>query len=160
AEFQLAVVAEPTNDDFYRELAHTQQFFSKEEAEETYRRAITLRPHYWANYNRLGLYYFDLTRYDEAVRQWQQVIALAPDCLYGYNNIGAAYIKMGRYVEAIPVLESAIAIRPTAAAFTNLGIAYYGRRLFLESVQPFEQGTKLNDKDHVMWGNLGDAYYW
>ena len=87
AEFQRAVEIEPTNDDLYRELAHTQQFFSQAEAEETFKRAIALRPHYWANYNRLGAYYYDLARYDDAVRMFQQVIALAPDCLYGYSNL-------------------------------------------------------------------------
>jgi serine/threonine protein kinase/tetratricopeptide (TPR) repeat protein len=160
AEFQRAVAIEPTNDDFYRELAHTQQFFSKAEAEETFKQAITLRPHYWANYNRLGIYYHDLARYDDAVRMFQQVIALAPDCLYGYGNLGAAYIELGRYTDAIPVLEKATAMRPTAVAFSNLGMAYYGSRRFLESVQTFEQAATLNDKNHIIWGNLGDAYYW
>src|SRR5262249_50321149 len=160
AEFQRAVAIEPTNDDFYRELAHTQQYFSKDEAEETFKQAITLRPHYWANYNRLGIYYHDLARYDDAVDMFQQVIALAPDCLYGYGNLGAAYIKLGRYTDAIPVLEKAKAMRPTAVAFSNLGMAYYGSRRFLESVQTFEQAANLSDKNHIIWGNLGDAYYW
>jgi serine/threonine-protein kinase len=160
AEFQRAVAIEPTNDDFYRELAHTQQFFSKAEAEETFKQAITLRPHYWANYNLLGIYYHEQSRYDDAVRMFQQVIALAPDCLYGYSNLGAAYIKMGRYSDAIPVLEKATMIRPTAVAYSNLGVAYYGGRRFLESAQTFEQAASLADKNHVIWGNLGDAYYW
>jgi serine/threonine-protein kinase len=159
-EFQRAVAMEPTNDDLYRELARTQQFFSQAEAEETFKRAIVLRPHYWANYNRLGAYYYDFVRYDEAVHMFQQVIALAPDCLYGYSNLGGTYVKMGRYTEAIPVLEKSTAIRPTAAASSNLGMAYYGRRHFLESAQAFEQAANLNDKNHVIWGNLGDAYYW
>ena len=160
AEFRRAVEIEPTNDDLYRELAHTQQFFSQAEAEETFKRAIALRPHYWANYNRLGAYYYDLARYDDAVHMFQQVIALAPDCLYGYSNLGGAYIKMGRYADAIPMLEKSTAMRPTAAAYSNLGMAYFGRRRFEESSQTFEQAANLNDKNHVIWGNLGDAYYW
>jgi eukaryotic-like serine/threonine-protein kinase len=67
---------------------------------------------------------------------------------------------MGRYSDAIPVLEKATMMRPTAVAYSNLGMAYYGGRRFLESAQTFERAANLADKNHVIWGNLGDAYYW
>src|SRR5205814_7452267 len=38
--------------------------------------------------------------------------------------------------------------------------AYFDRRRFLESAETFERAVKLNDKNHTIWGNLGDAYYW
>src|SRR6185295_15280192 len=33
-------------------------------------------------------------------------------------------------------------------------------RRFLEAARKFEEAVKLNDKNYVLFGNQGDAYYW
>ena len=67
--------------------------------------ALAIRPHYWANYNVLGRFYFDRTRYDDAVEMFSKVVSLAPENLFGYGNLGGAYVQLGRYNDAIPILE-------------------------------------------------------
>ena len=37
-------------------------------AEETYQRAVDLRPRYWVNHNRLGHFYYNAGRYADAVK--------------------------------------------------------------------------------------------
>jgi tetratricopeptide (TPR) repeat protein len=66
----------------------------------------------------------------------------------------------GKHGEAIPILERSLAIRPTADALSNLGTAYFQMRQYAESAAKFEEAVKLDPKNYVMWGNLGDAYYW
>ena len=160
-EFQRALESELTNDEFRRELARAEEKLGKiQDAEKTLQQAITLRPHYWANYNSLGRFYFNQGRYADAAEMFSQVIKLAPDSLYGYSNLGGAYVRLGRYSDAIPVFERSASIRPTATAYSNLATAYFNKRRFLEAASQFEKAAKLDEKNYIIWGNLGDAYYW
>jgi eukaryotic-like serine/threonine-protein kinase len=160
-EYQRALDIDPTNDDFRREASRVQERLGRSaDAENMLKEAVRLRPQYWANYNGLGGFYFNQTKYAEAADMYAQVIKLAPDTTWGYTNLGAAYIKLGRYDEAIPMLERGVSIRPTALAYSNLGTTYFQRRRFPEAAATFEKATKLDEKNYALWGNLGDAYYW
>jgi TolB-like protein/tetratricopeptide (TPR) repeat protein len=90
------------------------------EAEKTYLRAIELRPHYWAGYSWLGVFYYHQARFREAADMFSQVVALAPDSFRGYSNLGATYVEQARYAVAIKVLEQSIAIRQSDYGYTNL----------------------------------------
>jgi serine/threonine-protein kinase len=161
SEFQRALETEPTSDDAYRGLGAAFEHLGQlAQAERTYRQAIELRPHYWAGYNWLGAFYFNQARYTEAAEMFSQVVALAPDSFRGYSNLGAIYVQQGRYREAIPTLERSVAIRTTATALSNLATAYFYQRRFADSVRPYEEAVKLDERNYVFWGNLGDALYW
>ena len=160
-EFERALQFEPTNDDASRGLARAYERLGKfSQAEKTYRQAIDLRPHYWATYSWLGAFYYSRTRYHEAAEMFSKVISLAPDSFRGYYNLGGTNIAEGRYADAIANLEHSISIRPTANAYSNLGMAYFLLRRFDEAAGSFAQSLKLNDKDYGLWWNLGDAYSW
>ncbi|PYU14282.1 MAG: hypothetical protein DMG29_10030 [Acidobacteria bacterium] len=161
AQFRRAIEAEPTSDDGYRGLALAYEHLGKlEEAERTYRQAIELRPHYWAGYTWLGGFYFRQVRYAEAAEVYKQVIALAPDSWLGYSNLGAMYILQGRYADGIPAFERSLAVRPNVNAYSNLATAYFFTQRFEDAVRSYEGALKLDDRNEIVWGNLGDAYYW
>ena len=161
AQFERAVAAEPTNDDAYRGLADAYERLGKlADAERTYRRAIELRPHYWAGYSWLGTFYYHQARYAEAASMFSQVIALAPDSIRGYYDLGATYNSQGRYADAIGMLQHSIAIRPTAAAYSNLGNAYFYLRRYGEAAGAHEEAVKLRRNNYILWWNLADGYYW
>ena len=161
AQFESAVASEPTNDEAYRGLADTYERLGKlADAEKTYRRAIELRPHYWAGYSWLGTFYYHQARYAEAASMFSQVIALAPDSTRGYYDLGATYNSEGRYADAIGMLQRSIAIRPTAAAYSNLGNAYFYLQRYGEAAGAYEQAVKLSPGEYIFWWNLGDGYYW
>jgi tetratricopeptide (TPR) repeat protein len=44
--------------------------------------------------------------------------------------------------------------------YTNLGNAYFFLRRYEEADRAYEQAVKLNEKDSLLWSNLGDGYYW
>jgi tetratricopeptide (TPR) repeat protein len=160
-EFGRAVAADPTSDDAYRGLADAYERLNKPaEAERTYRRAIELRPQYWAGYNFLGAFYYHQARYSEAASMFSQVVALAPDSFRGYSNLGTTYYYEGFYAEAIGALRRSIAIRPTDAAYSNLGSANFYLRHYDEAAKAYEEAVKLSPKDYILWWNLGDGYYW
>jgi serine/threonine-protein kinase len=66
----------------------------------------------------------------------------------------------GKYAEAIPLLQRSLGIRKTAEATSNLGTAYFQLRRYTDAASAFEQSTQLDAQNYVIWGNLGDAYYW
>lgn len=159
-EFERALRDEPTSDDAYRGLAVAQEHVNQAgQAEQTYQRAIRLRPHYWASYNWLGAFYFRHGRYTDAAAQFEKVISLVPDSFQGYSNLGGAYFALGRYPEAIAMFERSISIRPTYFGLSNLATVYFQLRRFEDSARTFERATQLDDRDYVLWGNLGDAYF-
>jgi serine/threonine-protein kinase len=73
-DFHRALNSDPTNAAAYRGLAkayEARDMFN--EAEATYKRAIELKPDYWAGYNDLGVFYFRLGRYEDAITQFRRV---------------------------------------------------------------------------------------
>jgi serine/threonine-protein kinase len=160
-EFESVVASDPTDDQAHRELAEAYALLGKpEQAEATDRRAIQLRPHYWAGYNWLGVFFYTRSRYREAAEMFEQVVALAPDNERGLFNLGQAYIDQGRYSEAIAILQRSVDLRPTALGFTDLGNAYFYLRQFSLATSAYEHAVQLDDADPLLWWNLGDGYYW
>ncbi len=161
SQFQKATTLDPTNDEAFRGLAKAEQKLNHPaEAEATYKRAIALRPQYWAGYSWLGAFYFRQGRYDDAVKMFKEVISLSPDNFRGYSDLGALYVVQARYSDAIGVLDKSIVIRPTVDAYINLGTAYFYLRKFDAAAHNYEQGLNLDKTSYLVWGNLGDAYYW
>jgi adenylate cyclase len=159
--FKRALDLEPTNDEAFRGLGSAYEHLGLfSEAEKTYRRAIKLKPKYWAGYGYLGSLYVRRGRYSEAAEQFSQVTQLVPDHHFGYSNLGGVYLLEGRYSEAIRVLQHSATLRPTEEAFSNLGTAYFYLRRFSEAAAAYEKAIGLNERDWIIWGNLGDARYW
>jgi tetratricopeptide (TPR) repeat protein len=160
-EFKRAVDLDKNSDMAFRGLAEAyEKLGDVHSAEATYQRAIAIRPQYWAGYDRLGVFYFHQSRYADAIQAFQRVTALAPENFEGYSNLGAMLSNSGNYAEAIKELQRSIDIRPTLEAYSNLGSAYFALRKFGDAAQMYQQGLKLDDRDSLIWGNLGDALYW
>ncbi|HEV2114415.1 MAG TPA: tetratricopeptide repeat protein [Terriglobales bacterium] len=160
-EFQKALSQDNTQVNALRGLADAYEKLGKlPAAEAAYRQAIALRPQYWAGYDWLGAFDFHQARYGEAVQMFQRVIKLAPENFQGYSNLGAALTIQGKYTESIQALKRSIELRPTLEAYSNLGAALFALRRFSEAAETFQQGLKLDDREPIAWGNLGDALYW
>jgi len=161
AEYRRGLELEPTNDTAHGGLAYAyEQLNQLDDAEKTFKQAIAERPNYWATYNWLGLFYQRHARYEDAIAMYSQVISLAPDSFTGYYNLGGVRILQGKYAEAIPLLQRSLEIRKTADATSNLGTAYFQLHRYADSAAAYEQATQLDLQNYVVWGNLGDAYYW
>jgi Flp pilus assembly protein TadD len=130
------------------------------QAEEIYRRAITVRSEYWRNYNLLGGFYVSQGRYPEAEQMFKKVISLAPDSFRGYSNLGGVYILEGRYADAIGALEKSTAIRKTGSALSNLGTADFHMRKFDEAAQAYREAIDFDNDNYALWGNLAAAHYY
>ena len=160
-QYQRALELDPNSDYALGQLADAyQKLGNPAAAEAAYQKAITLRPNYWAVYSGLGALYTGQARYGEAADMFKKVTQLAPDNYSGYSNLGAIYLLQGRYEDAISQLNRSIELRPSANAYSNLGTAYFALRQFSKAADSYQQGVKLDDRNWINWGNLGDALYW
>lgn len=161
AEYQTALRIEPTLDDAHSGLALAYQRLNRpEDAEKAFQKAIALQPNYWVGYNRLGHFHRAQGRLEEAAEMYTQVVALVPDSFIGYSNLGIVRSLQGRYAEAIPLYERSLAIRKTSQATSNLATAYFQAKRYADAARLYEEAVALGPEDAVLWGNLGDAYYW
>ncbi|HEY6222040.1 MAG TPA: tetratricopeptide repeat protein, partial [Candidatus Eisenbacteria bacterium] len=161
AEFQAVLRSDPGSADAALGLAQTYEDRGElVEAEKQYRKAIELRPSFWAGYNHLGRFYYKHARYGQAAELFGRVAELTPDNVRAYNSMGAAYHQMGRSEEAAAAFQRSIAIQPNADAYSNLGTLEFYRGRYSDAVAAFERATALRPGDSYLWANLGDAYRW
>ena len=90
----------------------------------------------WCN---LGLAYFYLKRYNEAIEAYRQALRINPEFAEVWYNLGLTYGNLDRYNDAIEAYRQALRINPELAiAWYNLGGIYYlsgNRAAALEAVQ-------------------------
>jgi tetratricopeptide (TPR) repeat protein len=159
-QFQRSLDLDRTSDETLRLLAAAYQKQGKTSAaEEAYRKAISLRPNSWDVYTAFGAFYYNQARYADAEAMFQKTIKLAPLNFRGYSNLGAIYLLLGRYREAVNALKQSSALRPSFESYGNLGAAYFYMRRYQESAESLQQALKIEDKDWLNWGNLGDTLY-
>ena len=128
------------------------------EAEATLRKAIEVRPESWLGYNHLGLFYYYRGRYRESIEQLRHVVRLTPDNARGYLDLGAVLYYMEDFDQARAMFEKSISIEPMFRALGNLGELYFQDGRVEEAIRLYKEALGINDREHTLWGNLGDAY--
>jgi tetratricopeptide (TPR) repeat protein len=160
-EFHSSVDLDGNNLNAWRGLGRANDHLSNPaEAETAFQKAIEVSPHYWAPYNWLGVFYYRHGRYAEAARMYRAALDRAPDNQRLYYNLAGLYEETGEYGEAIQVLQSSLQKGPSAAAYNNLGVAYFYQHDFKQAADNFRKAASLDDQGWDYWGNLGDALYW
>ena len=161
-QFRQAVNLEPISDEHFTGLATAYENLGRlDEAEKAYLQAIKLRPYYSVGYDSVGLFYLlSAARYKEAEEMFRKAVAVAPEDFRGYGNLGSALTLQGRYREAIASLERSVSLQATAEGYSNLATAYFGLRQFEDAARNYERALTLDNRNYVVWGNLGDACYW
>ncbi len=157
--FQQALRVDPVNAEAHRGLAAAYEGQGNAAlAEETYQAALRLRPDYWRSYSDLGVFYFRRGQYDKAVKQFQELTGMVPDNPRVYASLGGLLHMMGRYQEAVVSYRKSLSIQPTATAYSNLGTTYTSLGRYTEAIPMFEKAIELGTHNHVVYGNLGEAY--
>ena len=137
-----------------------EQMGSVDDAEQAYRQAIAMLPNHWAGYIWLGRFYVSQSRYAEASDMYERVVELTPDSYTGYSNLGAAYVYQERWPEALDAMERSVEIKPSVQGYSNLATLYFfqeGR--YFAAARLYQEALKLDEKNYLIWGNLGDARY-
>jgi tetratricopeptide (TPR) repeat protein len=159
-QFQRSLELDHGSDETLGSLADAYQRLGKASAaEDAYRKAISLRPNYWGVYSAFGTFYYSQARYRDAAAMFGKAIQLAPFNYRGYSNLGGIDLLLGQYQEAVTALKQSIALRPNFESYGNLGAAYFYLRRYEEAADNLRAAIKIDDKDWLNWGGLGDTLY-
>ena len=138
-------------------------FFSQQviyqDAVESCKQAIRIKPDLAEAHCGLGAAYDDLGHYQDAIESCKQAIRIKPDLAEAHCNLGVAYGQLGRYQDAIESCKQAIRIKPDYAnAHFTLGSAYGQLDRWQDAVESYKQAIKIKPDDSEAHYNLGFAY--
>ena len=143
---------------FYLGLAYDDSG-KHEEAIESYKQALRIKPDLAEAHNNLGLAYVKSGNYQEAIESLKQALLIAPDYAGVHMNLGIAYRKLGMYQEAIEYSKQAIRINPDYAdAHYGLGLAYDASGMHKEAFESCKQAVRMKPDYADAHVCLGLAY--
>ncbi len=130
-----------------------------DEAIETYRYALTLRPDDPDTYYKLGIAFGRKGMTEKAIEQYQNALRLKPDHLDARINLGNSFFAEGRIDMAIGEYESALKIDPgSVKANYNLGVAYKEKGLIDKAIEHLKAAAQRAPAEPLIRQGLDDAY--
>ncbi|OGC92363.1 hypothetical protein A2899_03480 [Candidatus Amesbacteria bacterium RIFCSPLOWO2_01_FULL_49_25] len=110
--------------------------------------------------NNLGLKYYSLGNYPEAIRRFSHALSLDPDFAPAHNNLGTMYLNLGRYLPARDEFLNAIKLNPNIAeAHVNLAAIYKITKRYPDSEKHFLAALKINPQYAKALSSLGTLYH-
>lgn len=130
-----------------------------DQAEEKYKRAISVAPLLEGPHINLGELYMERGKMEDAIKEFKKVIELNPKYPAAYNNLGALYSNKGMLDLAEEELKKAIAIDPQSfIAYYNLGIVYKKKGLFDDAVSELKRAIQIDPGDKEAQKVLEEIY--
>jgi serine/threonine protein kinase/tetratricopeptide (TPR) repeat protein len=165
--FETVHALEPINDTalIRLELIYT-QLGRRDTLEKLFQTATNRQPDFWRPHSFLGVFYFDDSRFEEAIVALNRVIELAPEYGSAYNALGASYASLFCWEQAIPMLRKARKAEKGEIVYTNVATAFFYSGRFVEAIAEAESAILYleeegaSDGDHMDYGNLADIHYW
>lgn len=159
SEFTQAVQLAPSSDEAYRRLGNAYvRIKNKDLASRNLKKAIAINPYSYANFNALGVAESTFGDKKAAIAAFRKVIQLQPDFAGGYSNVAGILYSQGKWTECIPLYKKALALETSALNYQNLGVVSLYSEDSAEAVRLFQEAATLGPKNHLNFGNLGDAY--
>ena len=159
SEYQRVLKQDRTEEAAYRGLGKAYQRLNQtQKAEETYRRAIEVRPQYWVPYAMLAGFYSDFGRYQDAITQLRRASELVPDNYWPKVQLSANYYQLGQYQDAIQVLQP-LAGAQNDRVLSQLALNYFASGKYETAVSLFEKSVAARG-DFANTGSLARAQYW
>jgi len=168
AQYRHAIALTPDNSALYSNLADVYSDMGNRhypEAEENYRKSITLDPSY-AAYSNLGYLYIQEQNYAEAAAAVEKALQQNDKNYLVWGNLAIAYEglkdkeKAGRARDhEIALLEEAVQNTPRDAVVqSNLGLLYAKKNLREKAISRIQSALVLSPDDANVLENVGQAY--
>lgn len=127
------------------------------DAEDTFARAVTLRPNYWFAHNEFGVIYDNQAKYSQALMEFHLANVAAPKNALALANIGSVYLQLGKLPEAIDNLNASMRLKPIDGAAQSLSTALLIQGKTADAVGFAQQAIALNGLEAGNWLGLGDC---
>ena len=130
------------------------------EAEEIFRKAISLAPSSHVLHVNLGNTLQDLNHIDDAVEHFRKAILLKPDFAETHFNLANALQQAEQYAEAVLVYKQAIDLNPKhEVALNNLGLVLSKLGRLKEAEIQYKNALKLMPNYYEAHLNIGNLHY-
>ncbi|HSE84804.1 MAG TPA: tetratricopeptide repeat protein [Candidatus Binatia bacterium] len=144
----------------YNNLANA---YSKEgkanQAIETAKMAIQLRPDYGVAHFNLGNFYARQGRFDLAQIHFEEALRLYPNYAEAHSNFGQLLAQQGDLEGGIREFRKAIDLNPSLGEpYLNLGVALAKQGRIQEAVGPLQQAARLTPESVEAHYSLGSVY--
>jgi len=122
-------------------------------AEQAYRQAVQVNPHFHPGWANLAVVSRRLGRLEEAVTAYRRALEGAPDHAPLWGNLGNALRDLDRHQESIEALRRSLQLRPdSAAVWRNLAISLDESGQSTGAMEAFEQAHTLAPEDvEIAW---------
>ncbi len=129
-----------------------------ESAMAQFAKATQLHPDYSDAYGQIGLLFYRIKDYNQAITNYQKAIELKPGA-NAYSNLGTAYFETGKVQEAITAYQNAVRANPRFVdARRNLGASYARIKRFQDAIKEFQEALKYEPNDALIHLYIGSAY--
>jgi tetratricopeptide (TPR) repeat protein len=157
--FERVLATDDRNDRAYRGLAKAYAAMGlPDKAEETWQKAVVLRPNSVDGHNQLALFEMSRGNYSRAAAEFRSAQSLAPGNVNIMSNLGVALLYAGSLDESRKVLQESIRLAPTYASYTNLGNLDLKQGRYADAAADYEKALEINKTDYRVWSNLAVAY--
>jgi protein O-mannosyl-transferase len=134
---------------------------------EVWRNSITLwkdsvkkDPYNPIAHNNLGLAFYKIGKYDEAVRHYSEALNIKPDFSGAHNNLGNALTNQGKTTEAIAHYKQALKINPAyIKAHINLGNVLKEEGNYNEAIYHYSEVLKAVPDFADIHSYMGNVRY-
>jgi len=129
------------------------------DAENSYQRAIKLRPNFWVNYNQLANVYHMQGKFPEAIRAFRIASAAAPANAMSLTSLGTEYLQTGDLSAAMESFRKSLTLAPNSdivLRFASLAMRYQGK--YQEALPYALKATQVNPGSDESWLELGECY--
>ncbi|MDY6805825.1 MAG: glycosyltransferase [Cyanobacteriota bacterium] len=129
-----------------------------EEAEECFRKVLSLAPDYhWAHYS-LGEALVGQERWEEAVPSFEKAIELKPDLMFAYQKLGDVLLKQQTWEKAEEAFRKAIELKSDFCwSHYGLGEALAGKEEWDEAVIAYRNAVELKPGLALVYSKLGNC---
>jgi len=111
-------------------------------------------------YNLIGVSYFNLGKYSNAIENYNKSISINPKNSEAYNNKGLCLKKMGDFEGALENYKLALKINPNFLdVYNNIGNLYYELKSFKDAEKIWYDGLKVSPNNIVLLRNLGTLLF-
>jgi eukaryotic-like serine/threonine-protein kinase len=159
SSFERVLSLDDRNDRAYRGLAKAYAATGlPDKAEETWQKAVALRPNSADGHTQFGLFELYRGNYAKAVVELRRALSLAPANTKCMSNLGVALLYAGSLDESRKVLQESIRLEPNYAGYANLGNLDLKQGRYAEAAADYENALEINKSDYRVWSNLAVAY--
>jgi len=124
----------------------------------TFQEAATLEPQNHQILYAIGLAYYRLDRYQEAIEPLNRALAIQPDYTLALAWRGIVYQQLNQPELAQADFKGATQITPQDyEGWRGRGIAFYGLKRYEEAIADYDKAIALNPDYHIVYYNRGNS---